>query len=142
MLLLTYTLHVCYQQHRGVTFGQHCCAGVEQPPPVQQPPPQPLQQQPQKPEPLLINGQETVKAAFASQQMIGGVAPGAKTPPPVVSSAVAAWIAATPTIAPVSGIDYSARAVSRLQMQIKAASYPSFASLKFRSAIVSVGAAS
>jgi len=72
---------------------------------VQQPPPQPLQQQTQKSEPSLANGQATAKPTPVPRQMIGAAMPGAKTPP-VVSSAVAAWIAATPTIAPVSRADH------------------------------------
>ena len=104
MLLLTYTLHVCEPENVPLT-SLRCCAGAEQLPPVQQPPPQPLQQQTQKLETSLTNGQAAAKPTPVSRQMIGATMPGAKTPP-VVSSAVAAWIAATPTIAPVCGADH------------------------------------
>ena len=90
------------------------CTGVEQPPQVQQPPPQPLQQQPQKPAPTLLKSHEIAGRTPVSGQMTSAVVAGAKTPP-VVSSAVAAWIAATPTIAPASAADLSLECSSRME---------------------------
>ena len=55
--------------------------------------------QPQQRVPLLVKGNETAKAPPVSRPMPGSALAAAKTPPPVVTSAVAAWIAATPTIA-------------------------------------------